>query len=83
MTPWSEDLTGCSLEDVLSSQSNNRAWSKELRLQTAALINKRLAKDISRDEYMASRKLTDEHTAECRRRAAILLNRLALLSVHR
>jgi hypothetical protein len=83
MMPWSEDLSGCSLEEILSSQNNNRAWSKELRLQTAALINRRLAKDISRDEYMASRKLTDEDTAECRRRATMLLNRLALLSVHR
>jgi len=69
--------------ELLTTQTENRVWSKELRLKTAALINRRLAKDISRDEYMAFRQLTDESTAECRRRSNVLLQRLAVLSAHR
>lgn len=83
MPPWSDDLSTLTLTELLSTQTENRVWSKELRLKTAALINRRLAKDISRDEYIAHRQLTDESTAECRRRSNILLQRLAVLSVHR
>ena len=83
MSLWCDDLSHFSVEQLLTSQSNNRAWSKELRAKTATLINRRLAKDISRDEYIADRKVADESTAECKRRAMILLNRLATLSAHR
>ena len=72
MLVWPEDFSVSSLEEVLKSQAENRAWSKELRRRTDALVNSRLAKNISQDAYLADRKLTHEETAECRRRASIL-----------
>jgi hypothetical protein len=72
MPVWCEDFGASGLEDVLQWQAENRAWSKELRRRTAALVNSRLAKLISQDDYIADRDLVQEDTAECRRRAAIL-----------
>jgi hypothetical protein len=72
MSLWPEDFTGCSLEEVLRTQNENRAWSKQLRLRTNALVNSRLANEISQDDYAASRKLAHEEAAECRRRASII-----------
>jgi hypothetical protein len=72
MALWREDLSGGTLEDVLSSQAENRAWSKQLRQKATSLINDRLAKNISQDDYLANRKLGREEASECRRRAAIL-----------
>ena len=60
------------MEEVLGSQAENRAWSKELRRKTNSLVNSRLAKDISQADYLANRKLVHEDAAECRRRAVIL-----------
>jgi hypothetical protein len=71
-----EDLSTYSLEEVITTQAENRAWSKELRLKSNALVNSRLAKAISQDEYNATRKVTHEETAECRRRAAVLVNEI-------
>lgn len=82
MSPWSEDFSECSLEEVLRSQDENRAWGKELRQKTNALVNNRLAKNISQDDYLADRKLTHEETAEYRRRAAILDNQLSRRTAH-
>jgi hypothetical protein len=76
MSQWQEDFSTCSLEDIFTSQAENRAWSKELRLKGAALVNSRLAKAISQDEYTENRKVSHTETAECRRRAAILLNEI-------
>ena len=53
-------------------QAENRAWNKELRLKTNTLVNSRLAKNISQDDYLATRKLVHEDAAECRRRANII-----------
>ena len=72
MPHWSEDFSGSSLDDVRRSQSENRAWSKELRLRNTAVVNSRLAKSISMDDYVAIRTGVKEDTAECRRRAAVL-----------
>jgi hypothetical protein len=72
MALWSEDFSGFSLEEVLKSQVENRAWSKDLRRRTNDLVNSRLANTISRDDYIANRKVGHEEAAECRRRAAIL-----------
>ena len=72
MALWREDLSSDTLEDVLSSQAENRAWSKELRQKANSLINERLAKNISQADYLAHRKLGREEASECRRRAAIL-----------
>ena len=72
MTVWCEDFATSSLEEVLAWQAENRAWSKELRLKTNSLVNSRLANEISLDDYLATRKLVHEDSAECLRRAALL-----------
>ena len=53
-------------------EAANRAWSKELRVRASALVNSRLAKDITQADYTSSRQQAHEDAAECRRRAAIL-----------
>jgi hypothetical protein len=72
MSHWSEDLSSFSLEEVLQSQAENRVWSKELRRKSTALVNSRLAKDISQADYLSNRTLADKDAIECRRRADIL-----------
>jgi hypothetical protein len=72
MSSWPEDFSTCSLKEVLGWQAENRAWNKELRLKTNSLVNSRLARNISQDDYLANRKLVHEDAAECRRRADIL-----------
>ncbi len=72
MRPWSEDFSGCGLEEILRFQSENRQWSKELRRRTTVLVNSRLAKSMSQDDYLAGRKLVHEDSVECRSRANIL-----------
>jgi hypothetical protein len=72
MSSWPEDLSSCSLKEVLGWQAENRAWNKEIRLKTNTLVNSRLAKNISQDDYLAHRKLVHEDAEECRRRANIL-----------
>lgn len=72
MQPWSEDFSGCGLDEILRFQTENREWSKELRRRTNVLVNTRLAKNMSQDDYLAGRKLVHEDTAECRNRANIL-----------
>lgn len=72
MPSWPDELLTCTLEDLLKWQVENRMWSKDLRFKANALVNSRLAKEISLDDYLASRKLVHEDAAECRRRAAIL-----------
>ena len=81
MTQWSEDFSTCSLEDVLGQQVENRAWSKELRRKANALVNSRLANDITLDDYVANRKVAHEEAAECRRRANILDSQIQQRSV--
>ena len=80
MPLWFEDISTCSFEEILRSQTDNRAWSKELRLRTAALINSRLAKLISWEEYTANRKLAGHDAAECKRRAAMLADEITCRS---
>jgi hypothetical protein len=77
MSNWRDDFTACSLEEVLSWQALNRAWSKELRLKTNTLVKRRLAKDISLDDYLADRKLAAAESVECQRRAFALNVHLA------
>jgi hypothetical protein len=72
MAMWHEDLSTCTLDEVLAWLAENRAWSKELRLKTSSLVNSRLANTISQDDYLANRKVGHEDAAECRRRASLL-----------
>src|SRR5712691_1031700 len=72
MSPWSDNYSASSLEEVLQKQAENRAWSKELRRKANVLVNSRLSNDISLVEYLASRKVGHEESAECRRRANLI-----------
>ena len=77
MHPWSEDFSTSTLEELLQKHAENRAWSKELRHKATQLVKSRLANEISQADYLASRKLGHEESAECRRRAAILDSQIA------
>jgi hypothetical protein len=76
MPTWSDDFSTCTVEDVLKTQADNRAWNKELRTRSAALVNSRLANEISWGDYIENRKIANEEAAECRRRADILQGHL-------
>jgi hypothetical protein len=76
MPKWPDDLSSCTLEEIFTSEIDNRAWYKELRLQNTALVNNRLAKTISADEYAVTRRQTTELAAECKRRGAILVREI-------
>jgi len=68
--------------DVLSRQAENRAWGKELRSKINTLVNNRLAKNISLDDYVADRKISHEDAAEYRRRAEILYTYMSQRAAH-
>jgi hypothetical protein len=74
MALWLEDFSKRSMEELVRSVTENRAWSKELRLSTGMLVSSRLAKQIGADEYATTRRLTNESVAECKRRGIILMN---------
>jgi hypothetical protein len=76
MALWPEDFSKRSMEEMVRSVIENRAWSKELRLSTGALVNSRLAKQIGEDEYATTRGLTNESVAECKRREIILMDEI-------
>jgi hypothetical protein len=76
MTLWSEDFSRRSMEEVICSEIENRAWNKELRLSTRVLVSSRLAKQIDADEYAATRRLTNENVTECMRRGIILMKEI-------
>src|ERR1700686_776104 len=71
MLLWRDDFSTSSLDEVLRYQIENRAWSKELRGRSTALVNSRLANEISQADYLTSRQLARQDAAECQRRAAI------------
>ena len=81
MSLWREDFSSSSLQEVLETQAENRVWSKELRRKSTALVNSRLAKDISQADYLTTRSLADKDAIECRRRANILLSQLVRHSI--
>jgi hypothetical protein len=72
MKPSSDALSGNSLEQVLRAETENRAWSKTLRQRATALLNSRLAKTISFEEYTVSRQKASRDAAECKQRGRIL-----------
>ena len=74
---WPDDLSGLSHEAVLNYVAENRAWHKRLREGTAALVNTRLAKAITQEEYTSSRNRTNQDTAECSRRGRMLVKDIA------
>jgi hypothetical protein len=77
VTPLSsQDFSGHSLEEVLSIEAENRAWNKRLRLENTALVDRRLAKEISQEEYNLRRRSATEDAAECKRQRSVLVNEI-------
>ena len=81
MPLWRDDFSTLSLEEVLKYQLENRAWNKELRGRSTALVNRRLANEISQDDYLTNRKIALENSVECQRRAAILDSQISRCTV--
>ena len=81
MPLWRHDFSTLSLEEVLKYQIENRAWNKELRSLSTALVNRRLANEITQDDYLTKRRIALEHSAECQRRAAILESQISRCTV--
>ena len=75
---WPDDLSGLSNQAVLNCMAENRAWNKRLREGTATLVNTRLAKTITKEEYASRRTQTNKDGAECYRRAVMLVRDLAV-----
>jgi len=75
---WPDDLSGLSQQAVLNYMAENRAWNKRLREGTVALVNTRLAKTITQEEYASNRERTNQDVAECFRRARMLVRDLAI-----
>jgi hypothetical protein len=73
MTPQSaHSLSGRTLEEVLRAEIENRAWSKTLRQRATELLNSRLAKAISFEEYTVFRQQANKEAAECKQQGKIL-----------
>jgi hypothetical protein len=81
MPLWCDDFSTVTLEEILRYQLENRAWSKELRFRSSVLVNKRLANEITQDDYLTNRKLTRQEAEECQRRAAILDSQITKCTV--
>jgi hypothetical protein len=77
VTPvFPENISACGLDEIFAIQAENRAWNKELRALASALVNTRLAKNISMEDYTATRQRAAHEAAECKRRAMLLLNEI-------
>jgi hypothetical protein len=71
-----DDFSERSLDEVLRIEAENRAWNKRLRQENTALVDSRLAKHISQEEYTARRQSANEDAAECKRQRSILVNEI-------
>lgn len=74
------EITERSLEEVRRLEIENRAWNKRLRLGISALVDSRLAKQISQEEYTVRRQSANEDTAECRRQRTVLVQEIRFRS---
>lgn len=67
-----EELATLSEAEITRLRIENRAWSKEIRKCMTALVNSRIANQISHEEYSVSRKAVKDDRDECDRKMAIL-----------
>ena len=81
--PWTTDLATTTIEEVVKLQNENRASDKETRLEIRTLVNRRLAKEITAEEYVVKRKIANQASAEFKRRSALLNEELATRSGNR
>jgi hypothetical protein len=78
MPEWYEDFSRRTLEEIVRSQDENRAWHKDLRMRALKLVNDRLAKQVGLDEYATNRRIGQADAAECKRRGSILLHEFSI-----
>lgn len=77
MTPiFPENIATRSLDELFAMQAENRAWNKQLRTLTSSLVNTRLAKNISLEDYAATRRQAAQDAEECKRRSMALMNEI-------
>ena len=76
MPLWSDDLSTCTLDEVVRRREANRLWSKELRQASADLVKSRLTKRIDLQEYASRRSIGHVDATECQRRTAVILNEI-------
>ena len=74
---WTDELLQGSLGEVLQSKAENSEWSKRLRKEVSMLVESRLSKLISHEEYESDRVQYKEDAAECKRRHNLLENEIA------
>ena len=60
----------------VASKTENREWNETLRHRVTVLVDSRLAKRISLEEYAVDHQQGNEDAAECRRRQIILDNEI-------
>ncbi len=68
------------LNDVIRWQTENRASSKQLRLDKKLAVDRRLAKQITFAEYQALNSTSKEQLAECKKRSQIILSELTRMA---
>ena len=78
--PWTTDLATTTIEEVVKLQNENRAQDKETRLEIRTLVNRRLAKEITAEEYVVKRKIANQASAEFKRRSALINEELTTRS---
>lgn len=78
MPEWSEDFSNRTLQEVLRMKDENRLRSKELRVGMNAVLDKKLAKEISLEEYAANRRRFHDELGECQRRSTILAQEITI-----
>ncbi len=67
-----DEVSMLSEAELIGLRIETRAWSREIRRCMTDLVNSRIAKRISHEEYLAGRAAALDERAECDRRAALL-----------
>jgi hypothetical protein len=67
-----EALSGLTNAEVAVLQGENRARKKDLRQRMADLVNRRLAQQISYEEYTATRRVARDEVTECEEESSAL-----------
>jgi hypothetical protein len=71
-----EELSTRTLEELTVWEERIHASSKEIRHRLKAVVNLRLANEISQEEYASARQLAQAEAAECSRMHRELANEL-------
>ena len=78
MLDWTEELSQFTLTEVMQLQTQNWKRGGELRRAALVLVNQRLAKQITLEDYFAQRQCCRDEEEECQRRGRILLDELVV-----